>query len=146
MAKIVPLLKVIAWQLCWRFFSSVFRFCKIEVIFNENLSFIDCASAIWLPHGCKMSMDCKKNNVKFCANDVIVIFWRCHVSFVKFNYWSKFHVNIIAGSGAMTIFVYKVIRNHWPEIRKSEIPLSKFCPISGEQGELGIPNLFLIKS
>ena len=29
----------------------------------------------------------------------------------------------------------------WPEIRKSEIPLSKFRPISGDWGELGIPNL-----
>ena len=28
-------------------------------------------------------------------------------SFVKFTYWSKFYVNIIAGSGVMTIFFYK---------------------------------------
>ena len=28
----------------------------------------------------------------------------------------------------------------WPEIRKSEIPPSEFCPISGDWGELGIPN------
>ena len=26
---------------------------------------------------------------------------------VKFSYWSKFHVNIMTGSGSMTIFVYK---------------------------------------
>ena len=39
------------------------------------------------------------------------------------------------------------IRN-WPEIWKLEIPLSEFCPISGDWGKLGIPNLartFLIK-
>ena len=29
----------------------------------------------------------------------------------------------------------------WPEIWKSEIPPSAFCPISGEWGELWIPNL-----
>ena len=36
----------------------------------------------------------------------------------------------------------------WPEIRKSEIPLSEFCPISGDWIELWIPNLtqmFLIE-
>ena len=29
----------------------------------------------------------------------------------------------------------------WQEIRKSEIPTSEFCPISGNSGELWIPNL-----
>ena len=29
------------------------------------------------------------------------------VSLAKFSYWSKFHVNIITGSGVMTIFFYK---------------------------------------
>ena len=36
-----------------------------------------------------------------------IFFWRCFVSLVKFSYWSKFHVNIITGSGVMTIFFYK---------------------------------------
>ena len=35
------------------------------------------------------------------------IFWRCFISYVKFSYWSKFHVNIITGSGIMTVFFYK---------------------------------------
>ena len=30
---------------------------------------------------------------------------------------------------------------YWPEIRKSEILPSEFCPISEDLGELGIPNL-----
>ena len=34
-------------------------------------------------------------------------FWRCFVSLIKFSCWSKFHVNIITGSGVMTIFFYK---------------------------------------
>ena len=36
----------------------------------------------------------------------------------------------------------------WPEIQKSEIPQSEFCPISGDWGKLWIPNLawmFLIE-
>ena len=37
----------------------------------------------------------------------------------------------------------------WPKIWKSEIPLSEFCPISGDRGELRIPNfgrMFLMAS
>ena len=32
-------------------------------------------------------------------------------------------------------------RRDWPEIRKSEIPPSEFCPISGDWSELWIPHL-----
>ena len=32
-------------------------------------------------------------------------------------------------------------RRGWPEIWKSEIALSEFCPISGDWGQLWIPNL-----
>ena len=35
------------------------------------------------------------------------IFWRCFVSFVKFSYWSKFHVNFITGPGVIPIYFYK---------------------------------------
>ena len=34
-------------------------------------------------------------------------FWFCFVSLIKFSYWSKLHVNIITGSGVMTISFYK---------------------------------------
>ena len=33
--------------------------------------------------------------------------WHCFVSLVKFSCWSKFHVNIITGSGVMRISFYK---------------------------------------
>ena len=33
----------------------------------------------------------------------------------EFNYWSKFHLNIITGSGVMTILFYKGLTRH-PEI------------------------------
>ena len=44
-------------------------------------------------------------------------FLRCFVFLVKFSYWSKFHVNIITGSGIMTIFFYKEFTRN-PENRK----------------------------
>ena len=43
------------------------------------------------------------------------LFSCCHVSFVKFSYWSKFYVNIITGSIVKRSFLYK--RLAWnPEI------------------------------
>ena len=55
--------------------------------------------------------------------------------FVKFSCWSKFHVNIITGSAIMTISFYKGLT------RNPEIPPSELCPISGDWGELWMPNL-----
>ena len=46
------------------------------------------------------------------------LFW--HVSLAKCSYWYKFHVNIIAGSGVMTIFNYKGLTRN-PEIGNSSI-------------------------
>ena len=45
-------------------------------------------------------------------------FWHCRVSFVNFNYWSKFHVNIMTGSEVMTVFIYKRF-TRIPEIRNT---------------------------
>ena len=58
-------------------------------------------------------------------------------SLVKFSYWSKFHVSVITGSGVITIFFYKGLTRN-PE---SDVPPPVFCPISGDCGKLGIPNL-----
>ena len=64
-------------------------------------------------------------------------FWRRFVSLVNFSYWSKFHVNIIIGSGVMTIFFYKGLTRNL----ESQIAPFEFCPVSGDLGELGMPNL-----
>ena len=66
-----------------------------------------------------------------------IFFWHCLVSLVMFSYWSKFHVNIMTG---LELWQFSFIK-YWPELWKLEIPLSKFFPISGDWGELGIPNL-----
>ena len=71
-------------------------------------------------------------------------FWCCFVSLVNFSYWSKFHVNIVTGSGVMTISFYKGL-NRNPEIGNTP---SEFCQIPREWGKQRIPNLvrtFLIK-
>ena len=96
-------------------------------------------SRIRPPDRSKLTKNTKNDNdVTIFRHDVNVkFFWRFFVSLVKFSYWSNFRVNIITGSGIMTIFFYK----NWPEIRKSEIPPSEFCPISGDWGKLWIPHL-----
>ena len=76
-------------------------------------------------------------------------FWRCFVSLVKFSYWSTFHVNIINGTGLMTVSFYKgnpkigntavwILPNIWWLERFMN---TEFCPISGDWGDLWIPNL-----
>ena len=61
------------------------------------------------------------NNVTISRHDINVnFFWRFFVSLVKFSYWSKFHVNIITGSGIMTIFFYKRLTRN-PEIGNTPV-------------------------
>ena len=66
---------------------------------------------------------------------MINFFKSCFVSPVKFSYWSRFHVNIITGSGVIIIFFNKGLT------RNPEIPPSEFCPLSEDWGKLGIQNL-----
>ena len=67
-----------------------------------------------------------------------IFFWRCCIFLVKFNCWSKFHVNMKTGFGAMTISIYKgftrnleigntpvwVLLNIW---RLRRVSNTKFC-------------------
>ena len=48
------------------------------------------------------------------------IFWRYFVSLVNFSYLYKFHVNIISGSGIMTILFYKGLTRN-PEIGNTSL-------------------------
>ena len=75
-------------------------------------------------------MDCSKLTINWKNEDEVIIcqtwsncqilFWRCRVLFVKFGYWSKFHVNIITCSKVMTIFVYKGLTRN-PEIGNNPV-------------------------
>ena len=104
-----------------------------------TISFIDCAFGPRLPDCSKLSINRKNDNdvINFRHDFILKYFWRDFVSVINFSYWAKFHVSIITGSGVITFFCYK----GWPEIQKSEIHPSEFCPISGEWDELGIPYL-----
>ena len=42
------------------------------------------------------------------------------VSLLKFSYWFKFHVNVITGSGIMTIFIFKGLTRN-PEIGNTPV-------------------------
>ena len=68
-------------------------------------------SGIRPPDCSKLAKNPKNNNdVTILRYGVIIkIFWHCFVSLVKFSYWSKVHVNIITGSGIMTVFIYKAL-------------------------------------
>ena len=96
------------------------------------MTFADSVSGIRPPDCSKLPRSPKNdNNATIFWHDLIVkFFWRCFVSLVKFSYWSKFHLSIIIGSGIVTIFFYKGLTRN-PE----------FWPISGNWGELWIPNL-----
>ena len=79
------------------------------------------------------------NDIKIFRHEVIVkFFWHCFVSLVMFSYWSTFHVYII--SLVLELWQFSFIGD-WPEIWKSEIPPSEFCPISRDWDKLWIPNL-----
>ena len=82
----------------------------------------DSVSGIRPPDCSKLVKNPKINNdVTIFRYDVIIkFFWRCFVSFVKFSYWSKFHVNSITGSGIMAIFFYKGLNRNL-EIENSPV-------------------------
>ena len=123
---------------CVREFLVLFLVFVIwKITINENISFTDYASGIRLPDCSKLTLISKhRNDVTTFWHDVIVkFFWRSFVSLVKFSHWFKFYVNIITGSGVMTISFYKGLT------RNPEIPPSGFWPISGDWDKLEIPSL-----
>ena len=138
-SKNIPLLKAIVWGLRWKFFSSVFSFVIKKITVTENVTFAVSMSGIQPPDCSKLAKNPKNgNDITILWHDVKVkYFWRCFVFLVKFSSWSKFHVNIITGSGIMTIFFYKGLTRN-PEIGNTP---SQFCPISGDWCKLWIPNL-----
>ena len=87
------------------------------------------------PDCLKLAKNSKHDNdvIIFQHNFNVKFFWRCFVSLVKFSYWSKFHVNIMTGSGIMTIFFYKGLTRN-PEIGNTPIWFRDWS-------KLWIPNL-----
>ena len=118
----IPLLKSIVQKLCYRFSVLFSAFVRQKVTFNENVCFTEYASRICLPDCSKLVINWKNSNdVTVFMHDVIIkFFWRSVVSLVMFSYWSKFHVNIITGSGVVAISFYKGMTRN-PEIGNTPI-------------------------
>ena len=75
-----------------------------------------------LPNCSKLAVDWKNSNYVtiFYMTSSSNFFWLCFVSLVKFKYWSKFHVNIITGSGIMIILFCKGLTRN-PEIGNTSV-------------------------
>ena len=137
LTKMVSLLKVIMWELCQRFFSSVFSICKVKGYIHGNVSFTNYASGI--PDCSKLVVNRKNDNdVKICSHDVIIKFFDVILYLLS---------SLVTGPSFMSrsslvleSWQFSSIGD-WPENRKSKIPPSEFCPISGDWSKLGIPNL-----
>ena len=117
--------QAIVWELCSRFFSSIFSFCKIKGYYYWKCKFyrlcIQNLSSGLLQIGHKSEKCHGRHN--FLTWHHRQFFWRCFVSLLKFSYWSKFHINSTTGSEVMTIFLWKGL----PEILKLEIPHLSFA-------------------
>ena len=91
----------------------------------------DHASGIWLPDCSTINQENYNDTTISWYNIIVKFVWRCRVSFVNFSYWSKFHVNIIVGSGVRTIFYKGLTRNL--EIRNTPV---WFLPINWRLGKV----------
>ena len=101
-------------------------FVGLKVTVNENISFTDYASGIRLPDCSKLAVNLKNgNDVTIFWNNVIVNFFRFLTIFINFSYWSKFDVNIITGSGVMTISIYKGLTRN-PEIGSTSFEFAQY--------------------
>ena len=118
----MPSLKAIVWELYFKFLVLFPVSVTKNVTINEIICIAEYASGIRFPDCSKLAINRKScKDVTISRHDNIVkFFWRFFVSLVMFNYWSKFHVNIITGSGVMIIFIYKGLGRN-PEIGNTPI-------------------------
>ena len=94
-------------------------------------------SGIRLPDSCRFLVNQKKRQWRYnlsTRDHRRFFFWRWCVSLTKFSYWSKFHVNIMTGSGVMRTFFYKGLSIN----QETKNTPSDFWSISGDWGELEI--------
>ena len=86
----------------------------------KNLSFMDHASGKRLPDGCKLATNRKKDNdITICRHDVIINFFNVAAFLLSYLITGP-SVNIMTGSGVMTIFVYKGLTRN-PEIGNTPV-------------------------
>ena len=118
----VSLIKAIVWELCWRIFSFVFRFCKTKGYYWQKC-LIDHASQPWnsLLDGFKLTINYKKTMTSQPPDmtslsilfDVAVLLLSSLVTDSSFMSTSWLF-------GVMTIFVYKSL-NRNPEVGNTSV-------------------------
>ena len=122
LVKMVPLLKAIVWELCYRFFSSVFSFCK---------------SKRYCKWKCKFCRLCARNPV----SGLLQIDHKSEKWQWRYNWLVTDPSFMSISSLVLESWQFSLIRN-WPEIRKNwKKSPSEVCPISGEWNESAIPNM-----
>ena len=129
--------KAIVWELHYRFFCSVFARQKVTV--TENITFANSLSGIRPPNCSKLARIPKNDNdVTIFRHDVNVTFFDVVLFLLSSLVTGRSFMSISAL--ILELWQFSFIRD-WPETWKSEIPPSEFCPISGDWGELWVPNL-----
>ena len=100
---------------------------------------------MWLLHCSKLAKNQKSDNdITICWHEYHrhFFFFFFNVFLVKFNYRSKFHAKSLL---VLELWQFLFIRD-WLEIQKLEMLPSEFSPITGDWGNLGIPNLTQMKN
>ena len=99
-----------------------------------------------------MQILCSESSLWTAPNWSKIKKWQWHHNFLTWRQRQLFLTlfflsSLVADPSFMSIsslvlqlWQFPFIRD-WPEIRKSEIPPSELCPISGDWGELWMPNL-----
>ena len=119
---------------------AVFQFfVAYKVAINENVKVKHHESEIRLP-------DCSKTAINRENNDDIIWLHKETSPSIFFGVVVFLLSSLVFGSRFMSISwlvleLWHFLTRDWAEIQKSEMPLSEFCPISGDWGELGIQNL-----
>ena len=123
-----------------RLFCSVSSFCKTKGYCYWKHNFW--RLSVWNPASTLLQIDqeIRKMTMTLQFYDMTslpIFFWSCFVFLVKFSYCPR---SMSISSLVLLWWQFSFIRD-WPEIRKSEIHPSEFCPISEDWGKLWIPNL-----
>ena len=114
-------------------------FVRQKVTVTENITFADSVSVIRPPDFSDLVKNPKNDNdVTIFRHDVKVTFFDVGLFLLSGLVTGPSFMSI--SSLVLELWQFSFIKD-WQEIRKSEIPLYEFCPISGDWGELWIPNL-----
>ena len=118
------------WELCLRFFSSIFSFWEIKGYYYWQFKFQrlcrrNPASRLLQISRKLKNWQWRHNCLTWPHSQIFLTFFYLS-SLVKFSYCSKFRVNIITEFGGMTFFFYKALTRN-PEIwRLRQVRNTKF--------------------